>query len=118
MTHDKEELEQVQNEHEHLRTTWIRFMDEILNGVSYERHAPPALMSACLKIVESQSGIEVPSDANPMLAVPFHTMADYGATMFIFGQFCMKDGFLAGNMVQCGCDQIDDQDLKDFISKS
>lgn len=112
-----EDLEQVYKEHDHLKNAWFRFMDEFMNGTKYERHAPPALMSACLRIVESQLGtsIESPSD-NPTLGVPFLTFADYGATMFIFGQFCMRDGIVAGNMIPCGCDNIDDDELKRFIS--
>jgi hypothetical protein len=118
MGYSHEEVEQVQVEHEQLRVSWTRFLDEMLNGTTLERHVPPALMSACMKIVESQAGINIGPTDNPTLGVAFQTMADYGATMFVFGQFCMRDGFLSGNMVPCACDHIDDEELSRFIDKS
>jgi hypothetical protein len=117
MAYSKEEMEQLTSDHDYLKNTWFRLLDEIANGTKFERHVPPSLMSVCMRIVEMHSGVEVTDDSNPMLAVSFQTMADFGATMFIFGQYCMNDGLLAGNMVPCGCEKIDDEDLKRFIDK-
>jgi hypothetical protein len=116
MAHTEEDAKESEREYEVLKTAWFRFVDEVTNGINYERHSPPALFTACMKIVESQTNIDLTeTGTNPMIGLPMQTMADYGATMFIFGQFCMRDGILSSNMVPCGCDVIDDKELEKFI---
>lgn len=116
MTYSREDMEDVESEFGHLRNSWLRFMHELTDGTTFEQHVPPALMSACMKIIEAHASISLPTpDSNPIIGVELKTMADFGATMFIFGQFCMNDGLLASNMVACNCEKFDDEELKRFI---
>lgn len=116
MAHTEEDAEQSERDYESLKLAWFRFVDEVTNGIAFERHSPPGLFTACMKIVETQANIDFnEAGMNPMIGLPVQTMADYGATMFMFGQFCMRDGILSSNMVPCGCDVIDDKDLEKFI---
>lgn len=102
-----------------LRLTWAAFVHHSTDTPEGTVHAPPALID-CVSNIASRSldsmgiGFDTEEGGREFFALVVYL----GAQMYSFGQFCANQGLLQGNMVQCSCDAVDDDSLRQFMEGS
>jgi hypothetical protein len=92
-----------------LRKSWFIYVHDKSKQTAL--HQPRSLITSCESILkELLEGLPVEIDEE-MLSI----LAQYGATMFSWGQQAITHGINSANLVPCKCISISDDDLKRFF---
>lgn len=116
------EMETINKEFLDIHNLWNAFVHGIQNDTAYRGlHAAPAMSDHLLSIMRGNDPLEsavavVPEDLRSQMAIfeaRMHVIALVDI-MFQFGQFCVSRGLHYGNLVQCKCLAINDDELEAF----
>lgn len=121
--YEGEEAAAIQKEATNLQLLWNAYIELMANGnINVGLHPPPAFMamySALLDInqplEEVISTIEHTTENFEALQGAMARIVAFGDAMFRFGQWCVSQGMLHANAIQCQCGTPTDDALKDVV---
>lgn len=105
----EEEKKQDVEDYHNLRKSWLIYTDDDQKQTAL--HQPRSLITSCEVILKDMMA-NLPVEINEAMYV---LVAQYGATMFSWGQKAITHGINTANLVPCKCAHISDDEIKRFF---
>lgn len=107
----------LNEECDQLQLAWAHFHDVIENTAEGNFHHPPAIFAMTIDmatdVIRHITGVHTHNEEGAINMAM--RIAEFGGTMYRFGQHCANRGLYANNMEQCRCHQPTDAELAELF---
>lgn len=114
----------IQKEVTDLQNLWNAYVELTSDGrVAAGLHPPPAFMAMYSALLDINKPLEAIMDIvehtqenYDALSSTLTRVVAFGDAMFRFGQWCVSQGLLHANAIQCQCGAVDDDELSEVAN--